>query len=66
MEGGSQIQEAEKFGRTALLWASLGGHLSTVKWLLKEGGANIEDATNDRYTALLCAALRGELPTVTW
>ena len=42
-------------GSTSLIWASLKGHLTTVKYLVEEGHANVEAKANYGDTALSLA-----------
>ena len=50
-------------GRTALMWASLGGHTNHIKimqYLLKQG-ANVNEVDNDNQSALLIACEYGSM-----
>ena len=49
-EGGGDITEADKQGRTALLFAALNGHCKCVLWLLTEGGSSITEADEHGQT----------------
>jgi hypothetical protein len=54
------------YGKTALLWAVLGGHLPVVEWLLREGGSFVAERDAEGYTALLLAALSRQWHLMRW
>lgn len=54
--GGSNIQEADSTGYTALLYAADCGNLPVVQCLIEHDSASISDRDNKGRTALLCAA----------
>ena len=49
LENGADINNPDRYGRTALLWASRHGHLEVVKLLL-ENGADINSQTGWEVT----------------
>ena len=55
----------DKFGSTALLWATANGRTATAEWLLSHG-ASITERNNYGNTALLLAACFGHTATVEW
>ncbi|XP_036354507.1 serine/threonine-protein phosphatase 6 regulatory ankyrin repeat subunit A-like, partial [Octopus sinensis] len=55
IDAGSQIEEKDRWGFTALHWAVLRKHLQTVELLLSRG-SNINEKTNRGYTPLHLAA----------
>ena len=54
----ANINDKDKDGWTALIWASYEGHLGVVQYLA-DNGANINDKDNDGWTALMRASWRG-------
>lgn len=56
----------DQVGRTLLLRAAIGGHIKTVKWLLKEKKAVISERGQEGETALLCAAACGHIKIIKW
>jgi hypothetical protein len=67
-DGEACITDVDRDGRTALLYAAMGGtdSLPTLKWLLEEGGACITDRDRHGHSALLMAAMYGRLATCQW
>ncbi|KAH8805995.1 ankyrin repeat-containing domain protein [Xylogone sp. PMI_703] len=61
-EAGADIKARDKTGRTILHWATQGGHLEVLNYVIKllrqEDNFNIDDKDNDGWTAL-CWAARG-------
>jgi hypothetical protein len=51
-------------GRTRLMYASVNGLLSRLKWLLARGARVNTDASRDGWTALMVACLNGRLEVV--
>ena len=51
-EGLSNIKEVDKTGKTAFIWAVIGGHDKIVSFLLQEG-ANIQERDKNDETALI-------------
>jgi hypothetical protein len=62
VEAGADVNVADKYGYTALMWATRNGHLTIVNYLLVKK-ANVNAKARDGYTALMFAARRGE-PTI--
>ena len=63
--GEEVLTDRNSEGWTALIAASAGGHLETVRWLIQQG-SNISDTNNAGWTALLAASAHGHCPTVRW
>ncbi|CBJ31288.1 ankyrin repeat protein [Ectocarpus siliculosus] len=53
-------------GSTPLHWASFGGHLDVVRWLVKTAGADAQAANTDGCTPLFFACERGHLGVAQW
>ena len=64
LEGGADVDKAEKMGVTPLLIASQEGHLRVVKCLVEEGKVDVEKATKDGATPLYKASQKGHLKVV--
>ena len=60
---GADVDEADQWGMTALLWASQEGHMDIVRALLK-AGADINKANKYGYTALYRASFKGHTDIV--
>ena len=58
------VEVIDEDGRTALMMASMNGHLSVVKVLVEEGEADIEKLDVYGWNALLLACSDGHLPVV--
>jgi ankyrin repeat protein len=63
VDGGADIDEPDRRGKTALLHASYAGELMTVIYLV-DHGANIAHADSAGMTALHFASINGRLSTV--
>jgi ankyrin repeat domain-containing protein 50 len=59
----TKIEQPDSVGRTPLFLASLGGHPSTVRLLIKKG-ANVNFRDNNGRTGLMEAAVRGYVSVV--
>jgi ankyrin repeat protein len=59
LERSFDVNAADGYGRTALLWASKNGHGSVVKLLLQSKGIDINSRSNDGRTALSWASQKG-------
>ncbi|KAE9182736.1 hypothetical protein PF004_g24156 [Phytophthora fragariae] len=64
VDEGTNVNERDTCGRTALHYAAIGGHLSFVQ-LLVDKGAQVDERGWSR-TALHYAALKGHLSVVQW
>ena len=58
------VDEADELGRTALMWAALGGHADAASHLVNVLGANLELRDAAGRTALALAAHAGKLAAV--
>lgn len=63
LENGANVNHANQFGYTALMWAANNGHLEIVKTLLANG-ANIKAVNKYGETALTLAKSNGHLEIV--
>ena len=54
----------DKSRNTALMWASGGGHLGVVRWLVEEVGVDVNPANKEGRTALMWAAKFGSADVV--
>ena len=57
------VDGTDTSGNTALMWASLRGHIEIVNYLLMEQNANVNHKNNDLQTALMYACSEGNLTT---
>jgi ankyrin repeat protein len=59
------VNATADIGITALMWASVKGHLEIARFLVERGGANVNAArTTDGTTALMWASMNGHLEVV--
>lgn len=65
MDLGANIEDRSNNGKTPLLWASLWGHLETVKLLVKRG-ADIDSQDRVGLTPLMSATLKNHLEIVNY
>ncbi|MCA1574193.1 MAG: ankyrin repeat domain-containing protein, partial [Acidobacteria bacterium] len=63
LEKGTDVNEKDDCGRTALMFAAINLHRDTVRTLL-EGGADVNVTANDGATALMLAACAGDIDIV--
>ena len=63
LDSGTNVNEQDNFGGTALMYASSHGHLDVVRLLL-DSGANVNERDNDGWTALIFASDCGHTEVV--
>ncbi|MCA1602455.1 MAG: ankyrin repeat domain-containing protein, partial [Acidobacteria bacterium] len=63
LEKGTDVNEKDDCGRTALMFAAINLHRDTVRTLL-ESGADVNVTANDGATALMLAACAGDIDIV--
>ncbi|KKK72061.1 hypothetical protein LCGC14_2907670 [marine sediment metagenome] len=63
IETGADVNVQNKWGETALMWASYEGHPEVVE-LLIERGANINAMDSNGYTALMWALKKGQTEAI--
>ena len=63
VEQGADMEKANIFGDTPLIYASAAGHVDVARYLLEQGANRDKSATSDGYTSLHCAAEQGRLET---
>ena len=60
---GADVNNANNYGYTPLMWANTRGHLEIVKYLMEQG-ANVNQADIDGWTPLIWASRNGHLEIV--
>ncbi len=60
---GTDVNQKDNGGMTALMWAAIEGHLDVAKVLLAKG-ADVNAKNKAGWTALMAAALKGDTKTV--
>ena len=63
LQNGSNLQETDDLGLTALGWASFNGHLNILQYLI-DLGADIHNTNNDGNNALILGSTSGHLNVV--
>jgi ankyrin repeat protein len=64
LENRIDVNQQDKVGYTALIWASQQGHKDIARMLLKEKNIEINQQNNDGFTSLIMASILGHLEIV--